>query len=78
MQGRIKNVRGTCKGIGRKISRGKGATEKTKPKNSTIKPHSTLSVPCMKSRGGDGPLLPPSADAHGPLTLHQKFGQIWQ
>jgi len=40
------------KGVGRKISRGEGKTEKTSPKNSTIKPPSTLSVSCMKIQGG--------------------------
>jgi len=33
----------SSKGVGRKISKD-GATEKTRPKNSTIKPFSTLSV----------------------------------
>jgi len=62
------------KSVGRKISRegGEGgATEKTRPKNSTIKPSSTLSVPCIKQ----GARPPPSAsDAHGrPL----KFSLCW-
>jgi len=29
----------------------RGATKKTRPKNSTSKPPSTLSVPCMKIQG---------------------------
>jgi len=33
------------KGVGKKISRGKGGNEKTRPKNNTIKTSSTLSVP---------------------------------
>jgi len=41
---------------------GEGATEK-RPKNSTIKPLSTLSAPCMKIQGGHSP-LPPAANAH--------------
>jgi len=36
-------------------------TEKTKPKNSTIKPPFTLPVPCMKIQVGHGP---PAADSH--------------
>jgi len=46
----------------------RGATEKTKnskkiPKNSTIKPLSTISVLCMKIKGVTAP-LPPAADAN--------------
>jgi len=53
-------------GVGRKISRGGGAAEKTKAENSTIKPPSTLSVSHMKIQESHGPLsLPHSADAHG-------------
>jgi len=44
--------------IGRKIAGG-GATEKTKSKNSTIKPLSILSVTYMKIQGGRAPHLPP-------------------
>jgi len=44
-----------AKGVGRKFSKGEGAMEKTRPKNSTIKPPSTLSVSCMKIQGGYGP-----------------------
>jgi len=39
---------------------------KKKSKNSTIKPHSTISVPCvpcMKIQGGTAP--PPASNAHG-------------
>jgi len=44
---------------------GGGATEKTRPKNNTIKPPSTLSVSCMKIlRELYGPTLSPAADAH--------------
>jgi len=39
---------------------GGGGNEK-RPKNSTIKPLSTISVPCMKIQGGHG--LPPAANA---------------
>jgi len=47
------------KGVGRKISRG-GQRKKTRPKNSTIKSPSALSVSCMKIQGrGHGPILPP-------------------
>jgi len=54
------------KGVGRKISRGREVTEKTKPKNSTIKPFfTTLSVPCMKIQRGSYIPLPSAADAHG-------------
>jgi len=35
----------------------RGATE-NRPKNSTIKPLSTVSVQCMKIQGGDGPPAP--------------------
>jgi len=51
------------KGDGRKFSG--GVMEKTRPKNSTIKNLSTLSVSCMKiqGRGGHSPLAPAS-DAH--------------
>jgi len=47
-----------AKGVGRKISRGgRGPTEK-RPKNSPIKPLSTVFVPCMKIQGeGIRPLL---------------------
>jgi len=41
---------------------GGGATVKTRPKNRTIKPPSTLSVSCMKIQGEP---RPPSANAHG-------------
>jgi len=43
---------------GRKVSGGE--RKKTRPKNSAIKPPSTLSVSCMKTRGrrGHGPLAP--------------------
>jgi len=51
------------KGVGRKISR--GATEKAKLKNSTIKPPSTLSVSCIKIQVGAHGSLPPIVDAHG-------------
>jgi len=46
---------------------GGGNGKKTRPKNSTIKPPSTLSVPCIKIQGG-GPWPPllPAADAHEP------------
>jgi len=45
------------KGVSRKISR--EANGKTRPKNSTIKPLSTLSVPCTKiQREPRPPLLP--------------------
>jgi len=43
------------KGVGRKISRGRGPTQKTRPKNSTIKPPSALSVSCMKIQGATAP-----------------------
>jgi len=42
---------------------GEGAAGKARPKNSTIKPPSTLSVTCMKIQGVTA-LLPPAADAH--------------
>jgi len=48
---------GANKGIGRKISREWG-NEKTRLKNSIIKPPVALSVSCIK-------ILPPAADAHG-------------
>jgi len=41
---------------------GESQTEK-RPKNSTIKPLSTISVPCVKIHGGQAP-LPPAADAN--------------
>jgi len=42
-----------------------GGQRKNRPKNSTIKPLSTISLPCMKiQRGGHGPSLPPAANAH--------------
>jgi len=50
------------KGVGRKISGGR-STEKARAKNSTIKPSSTLSVPCMKTQGGSRPPAPRS-DVH--------------
>jgi len=40
----------------------RSATEK-RPKNSTIKPLSAISVPCMKIQESVAPLLP-AADAH--------------
>jgi len=52
-----------CKDVGRKISR-EGGTEKTRPKNSTIKLSSTLSIHEWKYRGTTAP-QPPSADALG-------------
>jgi len=52
------------KGVGRKFSRGRRApTKKPRPKNSTTKPFSTLSVPCMKTQGDHGPPVP-AGDAH--------------
>jgi len=39
-----------------KFPEGGGHRNKTRPKNSTIKPSSTLSVSCMKIQGGHGPL----------------------
>jgi len=45
------------KGVGRKFP-GRGATEKTRPKYSTIRPPSILLVPCMKIQGGHGPPAP--------------------
>jgi len=36
------------KGVGRKISRGRGGSNGKRPKNSSIKPLSTISVRCMK------------------------------
>jgi len=48
------------KGVGRKFS--KGAGNEKRPKNSSIKPLSTISVPW--GREGRGP-LPPATDAHG-------------
>jgi len=41
----------------------RGAMEK-RPKDSIIKPLSTISVPCMKIQGSHAPPLPPAADAH--------------
>jgi len=52
---RRRSIAHANKGVGRKISR--GPMEKTRPKNTPIKPLSTLSVSCMKIRGG----------GHGPL-----------
>jgi len=51
----------TAKGVGRKIFR-RGVMGKTKPKDSTIKPPSTLSVLCLKIQGWYG-YLPLAADA---------------
>jgi len=48
-----------------KISGG-GPTEKTRSKNSTIKPPFTLSIPSMKIQGR---ALLPAADAHAPHTM---------
>jgi len=39
-------------------------TEKTKPKNSIIKPPSTLLVLCMKIQRGGHDATAPAADAH--------------
>jgi len=50
------------KGVGRKIFRGANG-KKIRSKNSTIKPFSNLSVPCMKIQGVHSPLLPPTANA---------------
>jgi len=66
-----------AKGVSRKFSRG-GTTEKTRPKNSTIKPPSTFSVLRMKIQGGHGPPAP-NTDAHNPssnsyLESPLKFG----
>jgi len=41
-----------------KISRGGGGNGKKQGQNSTIKPSSTLSVPCMKIQGRHCPQLP--------------------
>jgi len=57
------------KGVGRKIFRGLGQRKKdckmARPKNSTIKPLSTISVPCMKIQWGHGPLPSPMAALGG-------------
>jgi len=45
-----------------KFPGGRGVNEKTRPKNSTIKPPSTLSVSSMKIQGGHGP--PDDAHEH--------------
>jgi len=45
--------------LSEKVSEGGwGATEKLRPKNSTIKPLSTLSVSCIKIQSGRSPLAP--------------------
>jgi len=51
------NLQVTSKGVDRKISRGGGATKKI-PKNSTIKPLSTIFVPDINIHN------PPAADVH--------------
>jgi len=38
--------------------------KKIRPKNSTIEPLYTLSVPCLKIQGGGAGAKAPSADAH--------------
>jgi len=53
-----------------------GPTEKTRPKNSTIKPPSTLSILCIKSRVGAGP-LPLAADAHGVTHRRDRENHRW-
>jgi len=54
--------------LAEKFTRGGGGGEegngKTRSKNSTIKPPSTLSVTPMKIQGSHGPFLPPTADAY--------------
>jgi len=59
---------GSTKGDGRKIS--SGVNEKTRPKNSSIRPPSTLSESCMKIQGGC-PLLqtPMSSTKYGMLQI---------
>jgi len=52
------------KGVSRKFFFVGGATKKTRPKNSTIKPPSTLSASCMKIQEGYGPLPLCRRDAH--------------
>jgi len=49
---------------------------KKKTENSTIKPLSTISVPCMKNQGGRGRLLP-ATDAHARNFLAKliRFGR---
>jgi len=46
-----------------------GGTEKTRPKNSTIKPSSTLLVSCMKMQEGHDPPPALAADAHGVIVI---------
>jgi len=44
-----------------------GGSAKKKTENSTIKPVSTISVPCMKIQ------MPPAADAHDSFVWHKKL-----
>jgi len=48
--------------------------EKIRPKNSTTKPLSTLSVSCMKIQRGHGPPLPPILPTPMPVRTLNSSG----
>jgi len=59
----ISNARASAE----KFPGGGGERKKTRPKISTTKPFSILSVPCMKIQGGHDSLCSPAADAHAQM-----------